>query len=229
MHTRLRLAVHLLDLRVSRAHTLELRKINVSVGLRVLELLLQHIGKLLPLLRRGNKVSIAVNEIVQNLLIPGLLIQEEPLVPRPSVALPLGAALQMRRVGGPVVKSLHARVVQPGNVVRFPGGVVCRLSRVGVPRAQAEGFGIGVGGVLLSCGLHRALRRFVVGLQRSRALRDALRRVVRAKDVGVVGIELLPFPLNRLVVSSPQKTGDFSDLLRNEQISVILPEGFLVG
>ena len=142
MHTRLRLAVYLLDLRVSRAHALELRQIHVSVGLRVLELLLQHRGKLLPLLRRGNKVSIAVNEIVQNLLVSGLLIQEEPLIPCPSVALPLGAALQMRRVRGPVVQSLHARVVQPGNVVRFPGGVVCRLSRVGVSRAQAEGFGI---------------------------------------------------------------------------------------
>ena len=113
-----------------------------TVGLRVLELLLQNIGKLLPLLRRGNKVSIAVNEIVQNLLVSGLLIQEEPLVPRPSVAFPLGAALQMRRVGGPVVQRLHALVVQPGNVVRFPGGIVCRLSRVGVSRAQTEGFGI---------------------------------------------------------------------------------------
>ena len=200
-----------------------------TVGLRVLELLLQNIGKLLPLLRRGNKVSIAVNEIVQNLLVSGLLVQEEPLIPSPSVALPLGAALQMRRVRGPVVQSLHALVVQPGNVVRFPGGVVCRLGRVGVSRAQAEGFGVVVGGVLLSSFLHRGLRRFVVGLQRSRALRDALRRVVRAKDVGVVGIELLPFPLNRLVVASPQKTGDFSNLLHNEQISVILPEGFLVG
>ena len=135
----------------------------------------------------------------------------------------------MRRVRGPVVQRLHALVVQPGNVIRFPGGVVCRLSLVGEACAYAEGFGIGVGGVLLSCGLHRALRRFVFGFQRSRATRDALRRVVRAKYVGVVGVELLPFPLNRLVVASTHKTGDFSNLLHNEQIGVILTDGFLVG
>ena len=134
----------------------------------------------------------------------------------------------MRRVRGPVVQSLHMLVVQPGSVVRFPGGVVCRLSRVGVARAYAEGFGIVVGGVLLSCGLHRALRRFVVGLQRSRAFRDALRRVVRSKGVGVRVVVFLLLALSGSVALPPEQAGKIDDLLQHEQIGVVLPRRLLV-
>ena len=134
----------------------------------------------------------------------------------------------MRRVRGPVVQSLHTLVVQPGGVARFPGGVVCRLSRVGVARAYAEGFGIVVGGVLLSCGLHRALRRFVVGLHRSRAFRDALRRVVRSKGVGVRVVVFLLLALSGSVALPPEQAGKIDDLLQHEQIGVVLPRRLLV-